>query len=129
MVVLYLPKTDERQFLIWLNKYCVKKEESNKVYKFSHGWNYKLYYPTLDGQNTVSFTARVFRAFQRDEGKETTETMANNVEAIRIEWQEVEDRLKVTISQHDGTWVMPPLNDLLKKIRANWPEAIDDIWS
>jgi len=41
----------------------------------------------------------------------------------------VGDRLKVTISHHDGSWVMPPLDDLLTNIRKSWPEAISDNWT
>lgn len=129
MVELYLPKTDERQFLIWLQTYCAQKSESGKVYEFSKGWSYKLYYPALGDQNSVSFTARIYRAFRRVEGNETTETMANNLGAIKLEWQEAGDGLKVTISHHDGLWVMPPLNDLLTRIRTDWPDAISDNWT
>jgi hypothetical protein len=129
MVVLYLPKTDERQFLIWLNTYCRQKNASDIVYEFSSGWSYKLFYPALGAQTSVSFTARVFRAFHQQEAKETTETMADNLEAIKLEWHVVGDRLKVTISPHDGLWVTPPLDDLLTNIRTNWPEAISDNWT
>ena len=129
MVVLYLPKTNERQFLIWLHTYCRQKSASDIVYKFTDGWSYKLYYPSLGAQTSVSFTARVYRVFHQSEAKETTETMADNLEAIRLEWHEVGDRLKVTISHHDGAWVMPPLDDLLTNIRTNWSEAISDNWT
>ena len=129
MVEFYLPETDETQFLIWLHTYCGQKRASDIVYKFTNGWSYKLHYPALGAQTSVSFIARVYRAFHRDEGNETTETMANNVEAIKLEWHTVGDRLKVTISPHEGFWVMPPLNDLLTNIRANWPEAISDNWT
>ena len=128
MFVVYLPKTDETQFLIWLNTYCRQKSASDIVYKFTDGWSYKLHYPALSAQTSVGFTARVYRAFQH-ETKETTETMADNLEAIRLEWHEVGDRLKVTISHHDGSWVMPPLDDLLTNIRTNWSEAISENWT
>src|SRR5262245_42055723 len=129
MVEIYLPETDERQFLIWLHTYCGQKIASNIIYEFSKGWSYKLSYPALGDQTSVSFTARVYRAFPRYEGKETTETMANNLEAIKLEWRGVGNRLKVTISPHDGSWVTPPRNDLLTNIRINWPEAISDKWT
>ena len=129
MVELYLPETDERQFLVWLHSYCSQKIASNPVYPFSAGWSYKLYYPPLGDQTSVSFTARIYRAFHRQGGNETTETMANNLEALKLEWHQVEDRLKVTISPHKGSWAMPPLNDLLTNIRTNWPEAISDHWT
>ena len=129
MVEVYLPETDERQFLIWLHTYCGQKIANNIVYEFSSGWSYKLYYPPLGDQTSISFTARVYRGFRLDEGNETTETMANNLEAIKLEWHRVGDRLKVTISPHEGFWVMPPLNDLLTNIRANWPEAISENWT
>ena len=129
MVEVYLPNTDERQFLVWLHTYCGQKIASNPVYEFSKGWSYKLYYPPLGDQTSVSFTARVYRPFARREAKETTEIMANNLVAIKLEWQAVEDRLKVSISHHTGSWVTPPLNDLLTNIRASWPGAISDIWT
>ena len=129
MVELYLPKTDERQFVSWLRTYCAQRSESDRVYEFLKGWSYKLYYPELGDQNSASFTARIYRAFYRDEGNETTETMANNLAAIKLEWHGVGDRLKVTISHHDGAWVMPPLNDLLTNIRTDWPDAISDNWT
>jgi len=129
MVEVYLPETDETQFLIWLHTYCRQKSASDIVYKFTDGWSYKLHYPALGAQTSVSFTARVYRPFPRYEAKETTETMADNLEAIKLEWHGVGDRLKVTISPHEGSWVMPPLNDLLTNIRANWPEAISDNWT
>jgi hypothetical protein len=129
MVEVYLPNTDEKQFLVWLHSYCGQKIASNTVYKFSDGWSYKLYYPALGDQTSVSFTAKVYRAFHRPAANETTETMANNLQAIKIEWHEVDDRLKVTISPHVGAWVLPPLNDLLVSIRGSWPEAISDNWT
>ena len=129
MVEVYLPNTDEKQFLVWLHSYCGQKIASNTVYKFSEGWSYKLYYPALGDQTSVSFTARVYRAFYRPAANETTETMANNLQAIKIEWHAVDNRLKVTISPHVGAWVLPPLNDLLASIRASWPEAISDNWT
>lgn len=129
MVEVYLPSTDEKQFLVWLHTYCSQKIASNTVYEFSKGWSYKLYYPALGDQTSVSFTARVYRPFPRYQAKETTETMANNLEAIKLEWHEVEGRLKVTISHHVGSWVAPPLNDLLANIRTSWPEAISDNWT
>ena len=129
MVELYLPETDERQFLIWLHTYCKQKSASDVVYDFSKGWSYKLSYPTPGPQSSVSFTARVYRSFRQHEAKETTETMANNLEAIKLEWHEMGDRLKVTISPHDGAWVLPPLNDLLTNIRKSWPAAISDSWT
>ena len=129
MVELYLPETDERQFLIWLHTYCRQKSASDIVYKFTEGWSYKLHYPALGAQTSVSFTARVYRVFRQNETKVTTETMANNLEAIKLEWHEVGDRLKVTISHHDGSWVTPPLNDLLTNSRTNWPRAISDNWT
>ncbi|HLO31108.1 MAG TPA: hypothetical protein VK249_18310 [Anaerolineales bacterium] len=128
MVEVYLPKTDARQFLVWLHNYCGQKIASNPVYKFADGWSYKLYYPALGDQTSVSFTARVYRPFPRYEGRETTETMANNLEAIKLEWHEEGERLKVTISPHDGSWIVPPLNDLLANIRTSWPEAVSDYW-
>ena len=129
MVELYLPETDERQFLIWLHTYCKQKSASDVVHNFSKGWSYKLSYPTPGPESHVSFTARVYRSFRQHEAKETTETMANNLEAIKLEWHEMGDRLKVTISPHDGSWVLPPLNDLLTNIRKSWPEAISDNWT
>jgi hypothetical protein len=99
------------------------------VYEFARGWSYKLYYPSLGAQTSVSFTARVFRVFRQQEAKETTETMADNLEAIKLEWHVVGDRLKVTISPHDGLWVIPPFEDLLTNLRTNWPEAISDNWT
>jgi hypothetical protein len=129
MVELYLPETDERQFLIWLHTYCGQKIASNVVYKFADGWSYKLYYPPLGDQTSISFTARVYRVFRQTGAKETTETMANNLEAIKLEWHRVEDRLKVTISPHEGQWALPPLNDLLTNIRKAWPEAVSDNWT
>jgi hypothetical protein len=129
MVELYLPKTNERQFLIWLHTYCRQKSASDIVYKFTDGWSYKLHYPALGAQTSVSFTARVFRVFRQHEANETTETMADNLEAIKLAWHEVGDRLKVTISHHDGSWVMPPLDDLLTNIRTSWPEAISTKWT
>jgi hypothetical protein len=129
MVELYLLGTDERQFLIWLHTYCRQKSASDIVYKFTDGWSYKLHYPALGAQTSVSFTARVYRVFRQNEAKETTETMANNLEAIKLEWHEVGDRLKVTISPHAGLWVMPPLDDLLTNIRKSWPEAVSDNWT
>jgi hypothetical protein len=129
MVELYLPKTDERQFLLWLQTYCSQKSASTIVYEFSKGWSYTLSYPVLGDQTSVSFTARVYRAFRRREGNETTETMANNLEAIKLEWHGEEDRLKVTVSPHAGFWVVPPLEDLLTNIRTSWPEAISDDWT
>jgi hypothetical protein len=129
MVELYLPETDENQFLIWLHTYCRQKSASDIVYEFSKGWSYKLHYPTLGAQTSVSFVARVYRVFRQSEVKETTETMADNLEAIKLGWHQVGDRLKVTISHHDGAWVKPPLNDLLTNIRARWPEAISNNWT
>jgi hypothetical protein len=129
MVELYLPETDERQFLIWLHTYCKQKSASDVVYDFSKGWSYKLSYPAPGPQSSVSFTARIYRSFRQHEAKETTETMANNLEAIKLEWHEMGDRLKVTISPHDGAWVLPPLNDLLTNIRKSWPTAISDSWA
>ena len=129
MIEVYLPETDERQFLIWLHTYCRQKNASDIVYEFSKGWSYKLYYPSLGAQTSVSFTARVYRVFRPQEAKETTETMADNLEAIKLEWHVVGDRLKVTISPHDGLWVLPPLNDLLTNIRTRWPEAISEHWT
>jgi len=123
MVELYLPETDERQFLVWLHSYCSQKIASNTVYEFAKGWSYKLYYPALGDQTSISFTARVYRVFRRPGANETTETMANNLEAIKLEWHRVEERLKVTIRPHEGVWVLPPLQDLLTSIRARWPEA------
>src|SRR6266498_1667998 len=98
MVALYLPKTDETQFRIWLNTYCRPKSTDDVVYKFTGGWSYKLYYPSLGAQTSVSFTARVYRVFLQAEEKETTETMADNIEAIQVAWRQVGDLLKVTIS-------------------------------
>jgi hypothetical protein len=129
MVEVYLPKTDERQFLRWLHTYRAQKSESERVYEFLKGWIYKLYYPDLEDENSASFTARIYRAFRREEGNETTETMATNLPAIKLEWHRVEDGLKVTISHHDGLWVTPPLNDLLTSIRTNWPDAVSDNWT
>ena len=129
MIELYLPGTDERQFLVWLHSYCSQKIASNMVYEFSKGWSYKLYYPALGDQTSVSFTARIYRVFRRQGTNETTETMANNLEAIRLEWHAAGDRLKVTISPHAGAWVLPPLDDLLANIRTNWPEAVSDDWT
>ena len=77
----------------------------------------------------MSFTAKVYRAFHRPAANETTETMANNLQAIRIEWHAVDEDLKVTITPHVGSWVLTPLNDLLTSIRASWPEAISDNWT
>jgi hypothetical protein len=114
MVEVYLPETDERQFLIWLHTYCGQKIASNAVYKFADGWSYKLYYPPLGDQTSISFTARVYRVFRQPGAKETTETMANNLE--------------VTISPHDGQWALPPLDDLLANIRKAWPQAVSDNW-
>ena len=129
MVELYLPKTDKRQFLIWLHTYCGKQIANNTVYQFADGWSYKLSYPALGDQTSISFTARVYRAFRLHEAKETTETLANNLEAIKLEWHEMGDRLKVIISPHEGLWVKPPLNDLLTNIRKSWPEAISENWT
>lgn len=129
MVELYLPETDERQFIIWLHTYCAQKIASNVVYKFADGWSYKLYYPALGDQTMVSFTARVYRVFHRPGTNETTETMANNLEAIKVEWHKEGDRLKVTVSPHHGSWALPPLHDLLTNIRSNWPEAVSDNWT
>jgi hypothetical protein len=124
MVALYLPKTDETQFRIWLNTYCRQKSNEDITHNFTGGWSYKLHYPSLGAQTSVSFTARVYRAFVQAEAKETTETMADNIEAIKVAWRQVGDLLKVTIAHHDGAWVTPPLEDLLTNIRTNWPEAI-----
>lgn len=55
--------------------------------------------------------------------------MANNLEAIKLEWHRVEDRLKVIISPHDGLWAIPPLEDLLTNIRKAWPGAVSDNWT
>ena len=129
MVEVYLPGTDETQFLNWLHSYCRQKSTGDTVYKFTDGWSYQLHYPALGAQTSVSFTARVYRAFHQLAAKETTETMADNLEAIRLEWHPVGDRLKVTISHHDGSWVMPPVNDLLATIRTNWPEAFSSNWT
>ena len=129
MIEVYLPKTDEKQFLVWLHSYCSQKIAGNAVYKFSDGWSYKLYYPALGDQTSVSFTAKVYRAFHRPAANETTETMANNLQAIRIEWHAVDEDLKVTITPHVGSWVLTPLNDLLTSIRASSPEAISDNWT
>lgn len=129
MIEVYLPETNERQFLIWLHTYCRQQSASDIVYKFTEGWSYTLHYPALGAQTSVIFTARVYRAFRQNEAKETTETMANNLEAIKLEWHEVGDRLKVIISPHDGSWVLPPLNDLLTNIRTSWPKAISDNWT
>ena len=128
MVEIYLPETTEREFAVWLHGYCGQKIASNIVYEFSKGWNYKLYYPALGDQTRVSFTARVYRAFYRSGGNETTETMANNLEAIKLEWHAEGDGLKLTISPHHGIWVIPPLQDLLTNIRTRWPQAISDGW-
>jgi len=128
MVELYLLETDERHFSIWLHTYCSQKRASNIVYEFSDGWSYKLSYPMPGTQTSVSFTARVYRAFHKHQAKETTETMADNLEAIKVEWHAVGDRLKVTISPHEGFWVLPPLQDLLTNIRTHWPEAISNDW-
>jgi hypothetical protein len=128
MVELYLPETDERQFLIWLHTYCGQKIASNAVYPFSGNWRYKLYYPPLGDQTSVVFTARIYRPFARYGRNETTETMANNLEAIKLGWQKVDDRLKVTIWPHEGEWVLPPLQDLLTNIRSHWPNAVSDDW-
>ena len=133
MVELYLPKTDASQFRSWLQTYCLQENKNDRAYEFSKGWNYKLYYPVLDpifeDENSIRFTARIYRAYYRPGGTETTETMANNLGAIKVEWQEAEDGLKVTISHHEGLWVMPPLNDLLTKIRTDWPAALSDNWT
>jgi hypothetical protein len=128
MVKVYLPETNEEQFLIWLNGYCRQKSVREIVYKFSDGWSFELYYPILGAQTSVSFTARIFRAVHQ-EARETTETMANNIEAIKLEWRRMGDGLMVTIWHHDGSWVMPPLNDLLTDIRTSWPKAISDNWT
>lgn len=125
MVKVYLPETDEEQFLIWLNAYCRQKSASEVIYKFSDGWSYELYYPTLGAQTSVIFTARIFRAIHQ-ETRVTTETMANNIEAMKLEWRRMGDGLMVTIWHHDGGWIKPPLNDLLTIIRTRWPEAISD---
>lgn len=125
MVKVYLPETNEEQFLIWLNGYCRQKTANAMIYKFSDGWSYQLYYPTLGAQTRVVFTARIFRAVHQ-EARETTETMANNIEAIKLEWRRMGDGLMVTIWHHDGGWVKPPLTDLSTNIRAHWPEAILD---
>jgi hypothetical protein len=127
MLEIYLPETNERQFLFWLNTYCWHRSADNIIYPFSTGWSYKLYYDILGAQSSASFTARVYRAFYQ-ESRETTETMADNIKAINVEWQEVGDRLKVTISHHDGDWVMPPLQDLVANIRQRWPEATSSDW-
>jgi len=128
MIEVYLPGTEERQFTVWLQAYCDQKSLANTSYEFSKGWSYKLSFPVLEDETSARFTARVYRPFPRYAAMETTETMANNLEAIKLEWVEVGDRLKVTISPHEGSWVMPPLNDLLASIRASWPEAISDRW-
>ena len=129
MIQLYLPGTDENQFINWLNTYCRQQIASDLVYEFAKGWNYRLYYPSLGAQTSVTFTARVYRVFQQAEAKATTETLADNLDAIKIEWHVVGDRLKVTISPHEGLWVQAPLNDLLTNIRARWPEAISSDWT
>ena len=129
MVELYLPETDQKQFLVWLHSYCGQKIASNMVYEFAKGWSYKLYYPALGDQTSVSFMARVYRVFRRSGSNETTETMANNLEAIKLEWHAEGDGLKLTISPHNGAWVTPPLNDLLTNIRTRWPEAVSENWT
>lgn len=128
MVELYLPETDERQFVVWLHTYCGQKIASDMVYEFAKGWSYKLYYPPLGDQTSVSFTARIYRVFHQHGMNATTETMANNLEALKLEWHRDGDRLKVTISPHPGNWVMPPLQDLLTSIRTHWPEAVSEDW-
>jgi len=46
MIQLYLPGTDENQFINWLNTYCRQQIASDLVYEFAKGWNYRLYYPS-----------------------------------------------------------------------------------
>lgn len=127
MFEIFLPETNARQFLFWLNTYCWHRNADDLVYPFSTGWDYKLSYDILGAQSSAIFTARVYRAF-RQESRETTEMMANNIEAIRVGWQEVETQLRVTISHHNGSWVTTPLQDLLTNIRQRWPEATSSQW-
>lgn len=63
MVELYLPETDERQFLIWLHTYCGQKIASNTVYKFSDGWSYKLYYPLLATKRVLALLPEFIGSF------------------------------------------------------------------
>jgi hypothetical protein len=126
---LYLAGTSAEQFRMWLAVYCKRKKIQNKSYPFSEQWTYTLFYPFdfPDFQSRVEINAIAVRFTYETPDKGFSELMESD-KALCIEWLEIGPRLKVTISNDDGRWVIPPVFELLAEISRDWEQTRGDIW-
>lgn len=76
----------------------------------------------------MSFTARVYRILTKDEESGIYEEMTRDLEAIKLEWLELGERLKITISHYDGLWAISPLFELLLAMGKDWHDTQRDVW-
>jgi hypothetical protein len=117
---LYLGKTNAEQFRKWLDAYCKKMRTRNKVYPYINEWTFNLSYPSLGVQSSVDFDAQIYRHVLKNGESGFTEFMPHDIAALRLEWFELGEHLKVVISHYDGLWALLPTMELLSEIVKDW---------
>lgn len=127
-ITLYLDKTTKAQFCNWLLAFRLKN--LTKQYPYDGERDFTLYYPPdihPDYKNQIGIMASIGRLVEV-QGKGEVLAYHDLQDVIKIAWLEVGERMKLTVANYAGKWIIPPVFDLLVEICKDWQETKPDIY-